>query len=233
MVPIQYQETVHCLAFVLTSSRRARGRGGRAGRRGPARGRVRSLRAAEPGGLPVRRGRPVPVPGVARRRAGRGVDRLQAGRRVGQAAGHPGDRRRPAVRDRGLLPRRAGSRSGSTASTSRATRRPAPTSTSSPRRPRWARQFGPRPADERALSEPPVHPRDLPALRRVWRSCRDGSELRFDSAADLESWDAGFAAEVPHLSRYAVDPPRPPAHAVVPADIRGPADEGPRGDTPR
>ena len=31
----------------------------------------------------------------------------------------------------------------------------------------------------------------------LWRRSRDRSELRFDSAADLESWDAGFAREGP------------------------------------
>lgn len=31
----------------------------------------------------------------------------------------------------------------------------------------------------------------------LWRSARDRSELRFDSAADLECWDAGFAREAP------------------------------------
>jgi predicted dehydrogenase len=37
----------------------------------------------------------------------------------------------------------------------------------------------------------------------LWRSCRDRSALAFRDAAELESFDAGFAAEVARLPRYA------------------------------
>jgi predicted dehydrogenase len=36
----------------------------------------------------------------------------------------------------------------------------------------------------------------------LWRSCRDRGAVAFGSAADLDGWDAGFAAELPRLGRY-------------------------------
>ena len=36
----------------------------------------------------------------------------------------------------------------------------------------------------------------------LWRSCRDQKELAFASVEPLNDWDAGFAAEIPHLPRY-------------------------------
>jgi len=43
----------------------------------------------------------------------------------------------------------------------------------------------------------------------LWRSCRDRAELAFRDAEDLESWDAGFAEEVARLPRHEPDPGRP------------------------
>ncbi len=37
----------------------------------------------------------------------------------------------------------------------------------------------------------------------LWRSCRDGSGISFRDATELESFDAGFAAEVARFPRYA------------------------------
>ena len=36
----------------------------------------------------------------------------------------------------------------------------------------------------------------------LWRSCLDRAEVRFDSMAELLDWDANFAAELPRLPRY-------------------------------
>lgn len=36
----------------------------------------------------------------------------------------------------------------------------------------------------------------------LWRSSRSGGEIAFASADDLETWDAGFAAEAPSFPRY-------------------------------
>jgi hypothetical protein len=36
----------------------------------------------------------------------------------------------------------------------------------------------------------------------LWRSCRDRRAVAFGSASDLDAWDAGFAAELPRLGRY-------------------------------
>ena len=75
---------------------------------------------------------------------------------------------------------------------------------------RWAREV-----DRDSLMRGPYpNPRFARATyglsAALWGSCRDGRGLEFDSLDHLNGWDAGFAAEVPRLARYGVDPPRPP-----------------------
>jgi hypothetical protein len=43
----------------------------------------------------------------------------------------------------------------------------------------------------------------------LWRSCRDRAELAFRDAEELESWDAGFAEEAARLPRHELDAGRP------------------------
>jgi hypothetical protein len=67
---------------------------------------------------------------------------------------------------------------------------------------RWSREVA-RPELMSGLYPNPVFARATYQLSSaLWRSSRFGSEIAFASVDDLEAWDAGFAAEAPSFPRY-------------------------------
>jgi predicted dehydrogenase len=62
---------------------------------------------------------------------------------------------------------------------------------------RWARQVGRDGLMAGLYPNPRFTHMTYQLSSALWRSARDRSELWFDSAADIASWDAGFARDVP------------------------------------
>jgi predicted dehydrogenase len=196
MVPIQYQESVHCLAFVLHVLSAVRG-GVAAALADGARLEARS----DPYEPPNPEAYPYVVDGRCRFRATLGDARVEgltdfkggaewAKRRVIRGIGDG----RPFEIDVSYLEGRKSLRIDGVDQpcepSSNSYEHVLATAT------RWARQVG-RDGLMAGLYPNPRFTRMTYQLSAaLWRSSRDRSELRFDSAADIESWDAGFAREV-------------------------------------
>jgi predicted dehydrogenase len=202
MVPIQYQETVHCLAFALYVLA-AVGGGTEA-----VLGRGVTLRGeSDPYVPPNPEAYPYVVDGRCRYRATLGgvdVEGLTdfkrnaawAKRRVIRGVGDG----RPFVIEASYL-------EGAKSLTFDGVAQPCDPKADSYEHvlatlARWSRRYGRGDLMAGLFPNPALTRLTYQLSSALWRSCRDGRDVAFGSAGDLLAWDARFADEVSRLPRY-------------------------------
>jgi predicted dehydrogenase len=197
MVPIQYQESVHCLAFVLYVLSTVRGGVGAALADG-----ARLESRSDPYEAPNPEAYPYVVDGRCRFRARLGDVRVEgvtdfktgaewAKRRVIRGIGDG----RPFEIDVSYLEGQKSLRIDGV------DQRCEPASSSYEHvlatATRWARQIGRDGLMAGLYPNPRFAHMTYQLSSALWRSSRERSELRFDSAAEIESWDAAFVRDLP------------------------------------
>jgi predicted dehydrogenase len=197
MVPIQYQESVHCLAYVLYLTASVTGSAPSALADG-----VRVTARSDPYEPPNPEAYPYPVDGRCQFRVSLGDVKVEGSTDFKRGA--PWAKRRfvRGVGDGSPFEIEVSYLEGAKSLRINGTDQPCDPKSNSYEHvlataTRWARQFT-RPQLMEGLFPNPRFTRLAYQLSAaLWRSSRDRSELAFRSADELESWDASFAPETP------------------------------------
>ncbi|MBX6312338.1 MAG: hypothetical protein IRY99_05375 [Isosphaeraceae bacterium] len=202
MVPIQYQETVHCLAFVLYVLGALRG-----GVPGVLADGIRLLGQSAPYAPPNPDAYPYVVDGRCRFRASLGEVRVEgytdfkrkaawAKRRIirGLGDGEPFEIDVSYLEGRKHL--RINGVDQPCNPTANSYEQVLATAI------RWARQVDRPRLMEGHFPNPRFTRVTYQLSGALWRSCHDRKEVAFASAEQLDTWDGDFASQIPHLPRY-------------------------------
>jgi hypothetical protein len=197
MVPIQYQESVHCLAFVLHVLAAVRGGAAAALADG-----IHLEAASDPYEPPNPEAYPLVVDGRCRFRAALGDVRVEGLTDFKRGAGWAKRRVIRGIGDGRPFEIDVSYLEGHKSLRIDGADQPCDPSASSYEHvlataTRWARRVGRDGLMAGLYPNPRFTHLTYQLSAALWRGAREPSGLRFDSAADLASWDAGFAPDAP------------------------------------